>query len=91
MTPYVFCRHLLSQRSVAPSWVEGDEREGERNLFEFLQQQLEKSVEALSELTEQKVEVLGRKEEKSKIVNYTRITDKFRENLLTGVRNGLTG
>ena len=70
---------------------DGEERERERNLFEFLQQQLEKSVEALSEATEQRSEVLQRREEKSKIVNYTRVTRIFRDNLLAGVRNGLTG
>ena len=85
------CRHVLKYTYVFAYFLVGDEREGERNLMEFLQQQLEKSVEALSELTEQRVEVLGRKDEKSKIVNYTRVTDKFRENLLQGVRNGLTG
>jgi hypothetical protein len=52
---------------------------------------LEKSVEALSELSEQRLDVLSRREEKSRLVNYTRVTDKFRENLLAGVRNGLTG
>ena len=85
------CRHVLKYTYVFAYFLVGDEREGERNLMEFLQQQLEKAVEALSELTEQKVEVLARKDEKSRIVNYTRVTDKFRDNLLQGVRNGLTG
>ena len=85
------CRHVLKYTYVFAFFLVGPEREQERALFEFLQQQLEKSVEALSELSEQKVDVLAKKETKSTIVNYTRITDKFRENLLTGVRNGLSG
>ena len=93
------CRHVLKYTYVFAYFLssggsegrEGEERERERNLFEFLQQQLEKSVEALSEATEQRSEVLQRREEKSKIVNYTRVTQSFRDNLLAGVRNGLTG
>ena len=94
------CRHVLKYTYVFAYFLssgatgggsEGDERERERNLFEFLQQQLEKSVEALSEATEQRSEVLQRRDEKSKIVNYTRVTKTFRDNLLAGVRNGLTG
>ena len=88
---YVFAYFLSSGGSGSPQSHDADERERERNLFEFLQQQLEKSVEALSEATEQRTEVLQRREEKSKIVNYTRVTKSFRDNLLAGVRNGLTG
>ena len=88
---YVFAYFLSSSSASSADGREGEERERERNLFEFLQQQLEKSVEALSEATEQRSEVLQRREEKSKIVNYTRVTKIFRDNLLAGVRNGLTG
>ena len=80
---------MLQYTYVFAYFLHEDERQQERNLFEFLQQQLEKSVEALSELSEQRLDVLSRREERSRLVNYTRVTDKFRENLLAGVRNGL--
>lgn len=59
----------------------------EKQLFEYLQQQLEAATEHLSELSElPPLEKLDR----AQIVNYTRITGQFLHNLVQGVQNGLT-
>lgn len=59
----------------------------EKELFEYLQQELEKNTEHLSELSERQLDKLDRQQ----VVNYTRVTKKFLQNLLDGVANGLTG
>ena len=48
--------------------------------------QLEKNTEQLSELTEMPLEAIDR----SNVVNYTRVTQRFLNNLLDGVEQGLT-
>jgi len=58
----------------------------ERELFEFLQEDLEKATEKLSELSEQPLESLQRQE----VVDFTMFTQKFTDNLLRGLVNGLT-
>jgi hypothetical protein len=54
-------------------------------LFEFLQQELERNTEHLSQLSEQPLADVNRIE----VVNATRVARTFRENLLEGVRGGL--
>jgi ariadne-1 len=58
----------------------------EKSLFEHLQEMLEGSTEELSELLEQPIESMDRKQ----VVNYTRVTAKFLSQLLEGVDEGLT-
>jgi ariadne-1 len=58
----------------------------EKTLFEYLQEQLEISTEKLSELSEKPLEEIDRVQ----VVNYTRVTAQFMQNLLDGVTNGLT-
>jgi len=77
------CRRVLKYTYIYAYYVT-DKRELE--LFEFLQQQLEKSTEALSELSERPFEKMNRAE----VENYTRVTEKFLRNLLDGVASGLT-
>lgn len=62
------------------------EESHEKTLFEYLQQQLEQSTEKLSELSEKPLEEINRTD----VVNYTRVTNTFMQNLLDGVANGLT-
>merc|ERR1711871_1396157 len=62
------------------------EESHEKTLFEYLQQQLEQSTEKLSELSEKLLEEINRTD----VVNYTRVTNTFMQNLLDGVANGLT-
>lgn len=57
----------------------------EKSLFEHLQEMLEGSTEELSELLEQPVEAMDRRQ----VVNYTRVTAKFLSQLLEGVDEGL--
>mmetsp|Transcript_18362 Transcript_18362/g.45081 ORF Transcript_18362/g.45081 Transcript_18362/m.45081 type:complete len:493 (-) Transcript_18362:247-1725(-) len=58
----------------------------ERELFEFLQEDLEKATEKLSELSEKPLESLDRQE----VVDFTTFTRKFLSNLLNGLQKGLT-
>ncbi|KAF1323544.1 Ariadne-like ubiquitin ligase, partial [Globisporangium splendens] len=58
----------------------------EKNLFEYLQENLEKNAEHLTGLSEAPLDKMNR----SEIINYTRVTETFLRNLLTGVEDGLT-
>ncbi|KAG6617493.1 ariadne-like ubiquitin ligase [Phytophthora cinnamomi] len=58
----------------------------EKNLFEYLQENLEKNAEHLTGLSEMPLDKMNR----SEIINYTRVTETFLRNLLTGVEDGLT-
>jgi len=64
----------------------GDCSQQERDLFEFLQENLERNTEFLHEMTEQPVEAMDREE----VINYTRVTRDFGEKMLAGIKNGLT-
>jgi ariadne-1 len=76
------CRSVLKYTYVFAFYLpEGPEK----ILFEYLQQQLEQSTEHLSELSEKPLNEIN----KDAVMNYTRITRQFMENLLKGVRNGL--
>jgi ariadne-1 len=77
------CRQVLQYTYVTAYYLpEGPER----TLFEFLQQQLESSTETLNELIEQPLESIDREQ----TVNFTRVTKQFLDNLIKGVREGLT-
>jgi len=58
----------------------------EKNLFEYLQENLEKNAEHLTGLSEMPLEKMNR----SDIINYTRVTETFLRNLLSGIEDGLT-
>ena len=84
-SPCLFqCRNVLKYTYVLAYFLEDGP---EKTLFEFLQQQLEAANEHLSELSElPPLEKIDR----AQIVNYTRITKQFQDNLLNGVAAGLT-
>jgi len=83
-TDQVFeCRRVLKYTYVFGYYLEAGP---EKELFEFLQQELEKNTEHLSELSEFPLDKMDRTE----VVNYTRVTGQFLKNLLEGVANGLT-
>lgn len=78
------CRSVLKYTYVFAYYLDDGP---EKTLFEFLQQQLESSNEHLSELSElPPIDEIDRPQ----IVNYTRITNQFMNNLLNGVAAGLT-
>lgn len=77
------CRQVLKYTYVFGYYLE-DGRE--KDLFEYLQQQLETTTEHLSEMSEAPIEKIDRAE----VVNYTRVTKQFMTNLLDGVANELT-
>jgi len=84
-TEQVFeCRRILKFTYVFSYYLKDGP---EKTLFEYLQQELEKTTEQLSELSEGPLEKMNRTE----VANYTGVTQKFLQNLLDGVSNGLTG
>jgi ariadne-1 len=66
----------------------------ERNLFEYLQEDLEKHTNHLSELYEESLEKIPDYQDfirwKEEVTNYTRVTKKFLDNFVEGVAGGLT-
>jgi len=69
-------------------------KQTEKNLFEYLQEDLEKHTNHLSELYEKEIESIGKYEVfmkwKEEVTNYTRVTKKFLDNFLEGTAEGLT-
>lgn len=69
-------------------------KQAEKNLFEYLQEDLEKHTNHLSELYEQNIEAIEDYHKfmkwKEEVTNYTRVTKKFLDNFLEGTAEGLT-
>jgi len=88
---------IKNRRVLQYSYVYGyylDKLSQERNLFEYLQEDLEKHTNYLSTLYETPAEKLedyhAFMKWKEQVTNYTRITKKFLDNFVTGVSGGLT-
>jgi len=66
----------------------------EKNLFEYLQEDLEKHTETLSGLYERPLDKITDYEEfikwKEQVTNYTRVTAGFLDRFVEGVMGGLT-
>ena len=77
------CRQVLKWTYVLAFNLESD---SERNLFEFLQEDLEKNTERLNSMTESPVDEL----DPSQLKNYTRVTRNFLHKLIQGCESGLT-
>ncbi|KAE9112471.1 putative E3 ubiquitin-protein ligase [Phytophthora fragariae] len=77
------CRRVLKYTYVFGYYLPAGK---EKNLFEYLQENLEKNAEHLTGLSEMPLDKMNR----SEIINYTRVTETFLRNLLTGVEDGLT-
>jgi len=84
----IVCRQLLQWTYAMAYYMESGTREKE--LFENAQEELEKNTEYLHELSEQPLENLIDPTARSSIINYTRVTNKFRGNLMKGFEQGLT-
>jgi len=81
------CRQILKYTYVFGYFLNTQKgKHQELELFEYLQEQLERNTEYLHEMTEQHVTLKDR----TVISNYTGITEKFAKNLLDGIQNGLT-
>ena len=83
-----FCRQILKYTYVYAYYLKtGTENDNSYlNLFEFLQQDLEKNCEILHELCEQNWKDINA----THIINYTNITHRFVKQLLHGIAKGLT-
>ena len=78
-----FCRQILKYTYVYAYYLKSG---AEKDLFEFLQQDLEKNCEILHELCEQNWKNIN----STHIINYTNITHRFVKQLLHGIEKGLT-
>lgn len=78
------CRRALKSTYVFGYYLESKQTK-QRELFENLQEHLEKFTETLSELTEQNLDQMDRTE----VVNITRVTESFLQNLIAGAESGL--
>ena len=77
------CRRVLKYTYVLGYFL--SDESPQRGLFEYHQEMLEKSTEKLSELTES---ASGAAENRTNIVNLTRIADKFLASLLASLVDG---
>lgn len=70
-----------------------DKKSEDRNLFEYLQEDLEKHTDFLSKLYETPLDKMTNIQDffkwKEQVTNYTRITKKFLDNFVAGVSAGL--
>jgi ariadne-1 len=88
---------LANRRVLQWSYVYGyyldRKRVAERNLFEYLQENLEKHTNDLSELYERPAadipDYIAFNQWKENVTNYARVTEKFLKNFVDGVAKGL--
>jgi len=84
------CRHVLKYTYVFGFFLEDGK---EKELFEFLQEDLEKSTEHLTELLFRELDSIAAPiASPADIIhlrNYTKVTRKFLESLISGLHNGL--
>ncbi|OQS01106.1 hypothetical protein ACHHYP_01798 [Achlya hypogyna] len=78
----VACRRVLKYSYVYAYYLAPGK---EKDLFEYLQEDLEKNTEHLTGLAEKPLDKVDR----SEIINYTRVTDNFMKNILGDVDDGL--
>lgn len=90
----LICRHVLKHTYVFGFFLEEGK---EKELFEFLQEDLEKSTEHLTELLFRELDgltivapVVATAPDVVHIRNYMKVTKKFLESLIVGLHNGLT-
>jgi len=89
---------ILNRRVLQYSYCMGyyldKSRQAEKNLFEYLQEDLEKHTNHLSELYEKDLNSIedyhAFMKWKEEVTNYTRVTKKFLDNFLEGTAEGLT-
>ena len=79
------CRRVLKYTYVFGYYLVAQDKAKMKELFENLQEHLEKFTEQLSEMTELPVDQMDRTE----IVNVTRVTESFLVNLIKGTESGL--
>ncbi len=80
------CRRTLKYTYVFGYYMNAMQ-ENEKDLFEFLQAQVESNTEHLTELTEHPLESM----EIAEIMNYTSVTAHFLKSFIDGVESGLSG
>lgn len=84
----VSCRRVLKWTYCFGYYLEG---ELEKQIFENHQERLEKFTEELHGLTEKTTEDLRDTKVRTQIVNYTRVVEKYRKNVIEAIENGLKG
>jgi hypothetical protein len=61
----------------------------EKQIFENHQERLEKFTEDLHGLTERQIDDLLETKIRTQIVNYTRVVEKYKNNVIAAIENGL--
>ena len=79
----IACRQVLKYTYVFAYYLADGK---EKTLFEHLQEQLERSTETLSEMSE--LPLAKVMEQRTEIVNYQHFTEKFMRGVLEGVESG---
>jgi len=86
-------RRVLQWSYVYGFYLDGNKKKVEKNLFEYVQEDLEKHTNYLSELYERPIEKLTDYDTfikwKEEVTNYTRVCNKFLSNFVEGVAGGL--
>jgi len=89
----IACRRVL-QYSYVMGYYLDKSKTAEKNLFEYLQEDLEKHTNHLSELYEQNLDLVSDYHAfmkwKEDVTNYTRVTTKFLDHFIEGTAEGLT-
>jgi ariadne-1 len=80
------CRRVLKWSYVFGYYLDS---ELEKVIFENHQERLEKFTEALHGLSEKPLEDLLETSVRTQIVNYTRVVERYRDNVLIAIENGL--
>ena len=86
------CRRTLKFTYVFGFYLTSPQNKGDtkhRDLFENMQEDLERYTELVSELTEMPIEKMTMGDHKESIINNTRVVEKFLDNLIQGCDEGL--
>jgi ariadne-1 len=87
-------RRVLQWSYVYGFYLSDPTKSAEKNLFEYLQEDLEKHTNYLSELYERPADKISEYQSfiqwKEEVTNYTRVCSKFLQNFVVGVMGGLT-
>lgn len=81
------CRRVLKWTYCFGFYLNGTVQE--RQIFENHQERLEKFTEALHGLSEKPIEDLLETKVRTQIVNYTRVVERYRENVISAIEEGL--
>jgi ariadne-1 len=84
VTTVISCRHVLQWTYAYGFYLKDSPSKA---LFETYQEQLEKFCEHLHELAEKPLAELQQIRLRTDVINYTRVTEKYRDNIVRAIEN----